>query len=142
MRVGPLAPNPAGISPDPPRGRAAPLRVLHAITPRHVSGAELLVLGWGSTYGTITAAVRRVRAEGKKVASAHLHHLNPWPKNTGDVVRSYPKVLIPEMNTGQLLKLIRAEYLVDAVGYNKVRGLPFRAAELEDAIDGVLRHAR
>jgi len=100
----------------------------------HEEGAELLVLGWGSTYGTITAAVRRVRAEGKKVASAHLHHLNPWPKNTGDVVRSYPKVLIPEMNTGQLLKLIRAEFLVEAEGFNKVQGQPIFAEELANDI--------
>jgi 2-oxoglutarate ferredoxin oxidoreductase subunit alpha len=106
----------------------------------HEEGADLLVLGWGGTYGPIAAAVRRIRKKGGKVAHAHLRHLNPFPRNTGDVLRSYDKVLIPEMNTGQLLKLIRAEYLVDAVGYNKVRGLPFRAAELEDAIDGVLRH--
>jgi 2-oxoglutarate ferredoxin oxidoreductase subunit alpha len=104
----------------------------------HEEGADLLVLGWGGTYGPIAAAVRRIRKKGGKVAQAHLRHLNPFPRNTGDVLRSYDKVLIPEMNTGQLLKLIRAEYLVDAVGYNKVRGLPFRAAELEQAIDGML----
>jgi 2-oxoglutarate/2-oxoacid ferredoxin oxidoreductase subunit alpha len=97
-------------------------------------GAELLVFGWGSTLGTIKAAVRRVRAEGKKVACAHLYHLNPWPKNTGDVVRSYPTLLIPEMNTGQLLKLIRAEFLVDAVGFNKVQGQPIFAEELANEI--------
>jgi 2-oxoglutarate/2-oxoacid ferredoxin oxidoreductase subunit alpha len=100
----------------------------------HEDGAELLVLGWGSTFGTIAAAVRRVRAEGKKVASAHLHHLNPWPTNTGEVVRSYSTVLIPEMNTGQLLKLIRAEFLVDAEGYHKVQGQPIFAEELADEI--------
>jgi len=94
----------------------------------------VLVLGWGSTYGPIGAAVRRVRAEGHKVASAHLHHLSPFPRNTGEVVRRYDRVLIPEMNTGQLLQLIRAEFLVDAVGYNRVRGLPFRSAELAEAI--------
>jgi 2-oxoglutarate ferredoxin oxidoreductase subunit alpha len=104
----------------------------------HEEGADLLVLGWGGTYGPIAAAVRRIRKKGGKVAHAHLRHLNPFPRNTGDVLRSYDKVLIPEMNTGQLLQLIRAEYLVDAVGYNKVRGLPFRAAELESAIDGML----
>jgi 2-oxoglutarate ferredoxin oxidoreductase subunit alpha len=106
----------------------------------HEEGADLLVLGWGGTYGPIAAAVRRIRKKGGKVDHAHLRHLNPFPRNTGDVLRSYDRVLIPEMNTGQLLKLIRAEYLVDAVGYNKVRGLPFRAAELEQAIDGVLAH--
>jgi 2-oxoglutarate/2-oxoacid ferredoxin oxidoreductase subunit alpha len=97
-------------------------------------GAELLVLGWGSTYGTIKAAVRRIRAEGRKVASAHLYHLNPLPKNTGDVVRAYRKVLIPEMNTGQLSKVIRAAYLVDAKTFPKVQGQPIFADELEKAI--------
>jgi 2-oxoglutarate ferredoxin oxidoreductase subunit alpha len=100
----------------------------------HEDGAELLVLGWGSTFGTIKAAVRRIRAEGRKVASAHLHHLNPLPKNTGDVVRAYPKVLIPEMNTGQLSKVIRAAYLVDAKTFSKVQGQPIFADELETAI--------
>ena len=97
-------------------------------------GAELLVLGWGSTYGAIKGAVRRVRLRGKKVAAAHLHHLNPLPSNTGEVVRSYPKVLIPEMNTGQLVKIIRAEFLVDALSYSKVEGLPIFAEELDEAI--------
>src|SRR5205809_727478 len=101
-------------------------------------GASLLVLGWGGTYGPITAAVRRVRKEGKKVAQAHLTHLNPFPRNTGDVLRSYDRVLVPEMNLGQLLKLVRAEFLVDAVGYNRVRGVPLRAAELAEAIEAML----
>jgi 2-oxoglutarate ferredoxin oxidoreductase subunit alpha len=100
----------------------------------HEEGARLLVLGWGGTAGPIGAAVRRVRREGTKVASAHLTHLNPLPRNTGDVLRSYERVLVPEMNLGQLLKLVRAEFLVDAVGYNRVRGLPFTSAELADAI--------
>ena len=100
--------------------------------------ARTLVLGWGSTYGPIGAAVRRVRREGRKVASAHLHHLNPFPRNTGDVVRRYDKVLVPEMNTGQLLQLIRAEFLIDAVGYNRVRGLPFRSSELAEAINALV----
>ena len=82
------------------------------------------MLGWGSTYGPIGAAVRRVRADGHKVARAHLHYLNPFPRNTGEVLRRYDKILVPEMNLGQLLKLVRAEFLVDAVGYNRVRGLP------------------
>ena len=96
--------------------------------------AELLVLGWGSTYGPIGAAVRRVRRSGRKVARAHLHHLNPFPANTGDVLARYPKVLVPEMNLGQLALLVRARYLVDAVSYTKVRGRPLTAAELEEAI--------
>src|SRR5918996_3480944 len=101
-------------------------------------GAELLVLGWGGTYGPIGAAVRRVRTEGKKVAQAHLRYLNPFPRNTGEVLRSYDRVLVPEMNLGQLLKLVRAEFLVDAVGYNRVRGVPLRASELEEAIEAML----
>jgi 2-oxoglutarate ferredoxin oxidoreductase subunit alpha len=101
-------------------------------------GADTLVLGWGSTYGAIGAAARRVRANGRKVATAHLHHLNPFPRNTGEVVRSYEKVLVPEINLGQLRMLLRAGYLVDAIGYNKVRGRPFRAAELEDAITALV----
>src|SRR4051812_7627969 len=100
--------------------------------------ARVLVLGWGSTYGPIGAAVRRVRRDGGKVAQAHLHHLNPFPRNTGEIVRRYEKVLIPEMNLGQLLKLVRAEFLVDAVGYNRVRGVPFKAAELADAIGALV----
>jgi 2-oxoglutarate/2-oxoacid ferredoxin oxidoreductase subunit alpha len=99
-----------------------------------VDGAEMLVLGWGSTYGAIKGAVRRVRLRGEKVDSAHLHHLNPLPRNTGEVVRSYRKVLIPEMNTGQLASIIRAEFLVDAMSYTKVEGLPIFAEELDDVI--------
>ena len=101
-------------------------------------GADLLVLGWGGTYGPITAAVRRVRNEGKKVAQAHLTHLNPFPRNTGEVLRGYQRVLVPEMNLGQLLKLVRAEFLVDAAGYNRVRGVPLRAGELAEAIEALL----
>jgi 2-oxoglutarate ferredoxin oxidoreductase subunit alpha len=104
----------------------------------HQEGAELLVLGWGGTYGPIGAAVRRVREEGGKVSQAHLRYLNPFPRNTGDVLRSYDRVLVPEMNLGQLLKLVRAEFLVDAVGFNRVRGLPFRSDELADAIGGMV----
>ena len=96
--------------------------------------AELLVLGWGSTYGAIRAAVRRVRARGLRVARAHLRHLNPLPGNVGEVLRRYPRVLVPEMNTGQLARLLRAEYLVDCRSYSKVAGQPLFAAELEEAI--------
>ena len=101
-------------------------------------GADLVVLGWGSTWGSIQAAVRRVRAGGKKVAHAHVVHLNPFPSNLGDVLRGYDKVLVPEMNLGQLARLVRAEYLVDAQTLNKVQGIPFRAAEIEDRILEVL----
>jgi 2-oxoglutarate ferredoxin oxidoreductase subunit alpha len=101
-------------------------------------GADTLVLGWGSTYGAIAAAARRVRRVGRKVATAHITHLSPFPQNTGDVLRSYDKVLVPEMNLGQLRMLLRARYLVDVEGYNKVRGRPFRAAELAEAITALV----
>jgi 2-oxoglutarate ferredoxin oxidoreductase subunit alpha len=104
----------------------------------HVEGARLLVLGWGGTYGPITAAVKKVREGGGKVAQAHLRYLNPFPRNLGDALRSYDRVLVPEMNLGQLLKLVRAEFLVDAAGYNRVRGLPFTSAELADAMEAML----
>ena len=97
-------------------------------------GAELLVLGWGSTSGVIGAAARRVRHRGIPVATAHLRHVEPMPTNTGEVVRSFDKVLVPELNTGQLLSLVRDRFLVDAVGHNKVEGLPILAEELEQAI--------
>jgi 2-oxoglutarate ferredoxin oxidoreductase subunit alpha len=100
--------------------------------------ADLLVLGWGGTYGPIAGGVRRVRRKGRQVAQAHLHYLNPFPRNTGDVLRRYERVLIPEMNLGQLLKLVRAEFLVDAVGYNRVRGVPLKTVEIEEAIEAML----
>jgi 2-oxoglutarate ferredoxin oxidoreductase subunit alpha len=96
--------------------------------------AELLVLGWGSTYGTIRAAARRVREGGRKVATAHLVHLNPMPSNTGEVVRRYRRVLIPEVNSGQLALLIRAAHLVDVKAYSKVQGQPIFAEDLENEI--------
>jgi 2-oxoglutarate ferredoxin oxidoreductase subunit alpha len=96
--------------------------------------AEVLVLGWGSTYGAIAAGVRRVRARGYRVAQAHLRHLNPFPANLASVLRTYPKVLVPEMNLGQLVKLIRADFLVDAKALSKMRGKPFQAEEIEAAI--------
>ncbi|MFH8767768.1 2-oxoacid:acceptor oxidoreductase subunit alpha [Streptomyces sp. NPDC085866] len=102
-------------------------------------GAKTLVLGWGSTYGPITAAVRRLRKAGESIAQAHLRHLNPFPRNLGAVVTSYDKVVIPEMNLGQLATLIRAKYLVDAHSHNQVNGMPFKAeqlaAALKEAID-------
>ncbi|MFN8185327.1 MAG: 2-oxoacid:acceptor oxidoreductase subunit alpha [Candidatus Nanopelagicales bacterium] len=100
--------------------------------------AELLVIGWGSTYGPITAGVRRARREGKRVAQAHLRHLNPMPKNTEQVLRSYRKVLVPEMNLGQLALLLRGRYLVDAVSFNQVRGLPFNAPQIQDVVNRML----
>jgi 2-oxoglutarate ferredoxin oxidoreductase subunit alpha len=100
--------------------------------------ARVLVLGWGSTFGSIGAAARRVRNAGLAVATAHLRHLNPFPANLGEVLRSYDKVLVPEINLGQLALLLRGKYLVDVISYNRVRGLPFRAAELADVIKDVI----
>ncbi|KQX66145.1 2-oxoacid:acceptor oxidoreductase subunit alpha [Angustibacter sp. Root456] len=97
-------------------------------------GADVLVLGWGSTFGPISAAVRDVRAAGGRVAQAHLRHLNPFPANTGEVLRAYRQVIVPEMNLGQLSMLLRAKYLVDVTGYNQVRGLPFTTTELAEVI--------
>ena len=100
--------------------------------------AELLILGWGSSLGTITEAARHVRAEGRAVATAHLRHLNPFPANIAEVVRAYRKVLIPEMNMGQLSTLIRARFLIDAQSYTKIQGLPIFAEELEREIARLL----
>ena len=103
--------------------------------------AKVLVLGWGSTYGPIGAGVRRVRKAGYQVAQVHLRHLNPFPSNLGDILKGYDKVLVPEMNLGQLSLLLRAKYLVDAVGYNHVRGLPLKATELAHAIGELVGQA-
>ncbi|MEV6206614.1 2-oxoacid:acceptor oxidoreductase subunit alpha [Kitasatospora sp. NPDC051914] len=100
--------------------------------------ARVLVLGWGSTYGPITAAVRRVRADGGHVAQAHLRHINPFPANLGAVLHGYERVIVPEMNLGQLALLLRAKYLVDAQSYNQVRGLPFKAAQLADVLQAAI----
>jgi 2-oxoglutarate ferredoxin oxidoreductase subunit alpha len=101
-------------------------------------GASVLVLGWGSTYGPIGAAVRRTRRAGSSIAQAHLRHLNPFPANLGEVLARYERVVIPEMNLGQLAQLIRAKYLTDVISVTQVRGMPFRAAELADMLQGVL----
>ncbi len=102
--------------------------------------AQVLVLGWGSTYGPIGAACRALRQRGLSIAQAHLRHLAPMPRNLGDVLRSYDHVVIPEMNLGQLAHVIRARYLVDAIPYNQVRGLPFTAAELETMLEEVVKN--
>ncbi|MBW5487223.1 2-oxoglutarate ferredoxin oxidoreductase subunit alpha, partial [Streptomyces bambusae] len=102
--------------------------------------ARTLVLGWGSTYGPVTAAVRRLRVAGLPVAQAHLRHLNPFPRNLGDVLRRYDKVVVPEMNLGQLATLIRAKYLVDAQSYTQVNGMPFKAAQLAQVIEEAIRN--
>jgi 2-oxoglutarate/2-oxoacid ferredoxin oxidoreductase subunit alpha len=112
--------------------------IANDIVPVEVTGdvhdAEILVIGWGSTWGAISGGVDRVRARGRRVAQAHLTHLNPFPPNLGEVLHSYPRVVCPEMNLGQLSRLLRAEYLVDVRSVNKVKGIPFTAGELERAI--------
>jgi 2-oxoglutarate ferredoxin oxidoreductase subunit alpha len=116
-------------------------RIADTIPDLEVAGpteGDLLVLGWGGTYGAIASAAERARRDGKSVASAHLRYLNPLPKNTGDVLGRFRKVLVPELNTGQLSLLIRARFLVDAIGFNKIAGQPFKIAEIEAKIDEVL----
>lgn len=103
--------------------------------------ASVLVLGWGSTYGPIGAAARALRQRGLTIAQAHLRHLNPFPRNLGEVLARYEKVVVPEMNLGQLAGVIRSRYLVDAIPYNQVRGLPFTAAELETMLEEVVKNA-
>ncbi len=100
--------------------------------------AKVLVLGWGSTFGSIGAAVRRVRQAGGSVAQAHLRHLSPFPANLGEVLTAYDRVLVPEINLGQLALMLRGRYLVDVISYNRVRGLPFRASELVNVIQDVM----
>jgi len=100
--------------------------------------AKVLVVGWGSTYGPIGAACRRVRRAGLSVAQVHLRHLNPLPRDLGEILHRYERVVLPEMNLGQLAMLLRARYLVDVIGYNQVRGLPFRASELAEVFKGVI----
>jgi 2-oxoglutarate ferredoxin oxidoreductase subunit alpha len=102
--------------------------------------AKVLVLGWGSTYGPIGAACRTLRQRGVKIAQAHLRHLAPLPPNTGEVLRRYQRVVVPEMNLGQLSDLLRARFLIDVIGHNKVRGLPFTATELENMLEEVVKN--
>jgi 2-oxoglutarate ferredoxin oxidoreductase subunit alpha len=107
------------------------------VEPQQVNGPEkgdLLVLTWGGTYGACKTAVEACQAEGLKVAHCHLRWVNPFPRNLGEILQNYKKVLIPELNMGQLRTLIRSKYLVDAVGLNKIKGRPFDVAEVEEKI--------
>ena len=103
---------------------------------------RVLVLGWGSTHGSITTAVERLQAKGEPVSSAHLRYLNPFPRNLGEVLSRFEKVVIPELNLGQLRLMVRARYLVDAIGLNKVQGKPFKVAEITDKVEELLRGER
>jgi 2-oxoglutarate ferredoxin oxidoreductase subunit alpha len=118
-----------------------PLEVDDPSGPPGEGKAKVLVIGWGSTYGPIGAGCRRVRKAGYHVAQVHLRHLNPFPKDLGDILRRYDKVLVPEMNLGQLSLLLRGRYLVDAIGYNQVNGMPIKAAVLADAIGALVADA-
>jgi len=115
-------------------GIANDIPLLEVDDPAGVGGAPVLVLGWGSTFGAIAAGVRRVRARGLSVAHAQVVHLNPFPRNLGEVLHAYDKVLVPEANLGQLARLVRADFLVDARSLSKVQGVPFRAAEIEEVV--------
>jgi 2-oxoglutarate ferredoxin oxidoreductase subunit alpha len=104
----------------------------------HGKGDDLLVLGWGSTYGAIRTAVNRANTTGSSVAHVHLRHLNPFPKNLGDVLDRFDHILVPEINTGQLSRLIRAEYGTESIVYNRVMGQPMRARDIEFKIIEIL----
>jgi 2-oxoglutarate ferredoxin oxidoreductase subunit alpha len=120
-------------------------RVAQEIPPTSINGpatGDVLVVGWGGTYGAITAAVEEAQMEGKAVASVHLRYLNPLPPDLGQILRQYRKVLVPEINSGQLVRVLRAEYLVDAVGFNRVRGLPLASQEIYEAITQLLEAKR
>lgn len=102
------------------------------------ANSKLVVLGWGSTYGSIKTAVSELIEEGYDVAHIHLRYINPFQKNLGELLRGFEKILVPEMNSGQLVLLIRAKYLLAAKGYNKIQGLPFTVAELKEKIIEVM----
>ena len=116
-------------------------RIADVIPPVKVFGSpegRVLVVGWGSTYGAITSAVEGMQEQKHPVSSLHLQYLNPLPRNLGEVLSRFDKVLVPELNLGQLLMILRSRYLVDAVGFNRVRGLPFKISELREAIGEML----
>jgi 2-oxoglutarate/2-oxoacid ferredoxin oxidoreductase subunit alpha len=116
-------------------------RAVADVPPVEVMGApagKVLVLGWGSTYGSITSAVEKMQREGKSVSSAHLRHLNPFPRNLGEVLAGFETVIVPEMNLGQLCTMIRAKYLVDAVAFSKVKGRPFQIREIVRKVEEYL----
>ena len=117
-------------------------RVANDIPPTEIFGAqkgEILLLGWGGTYGSIRTAVESCDAEGLPIGHVHLRHLNPFPNDLGDILSRFKKILIPELNSGQLLQLIRSTYLIEAIGLNKVQGQPFHVFELQSKIDEILK---
>jgi len=117
---------------------AAVVQDIPDVVPAGDPSGDLLIVAWGSTYGSVAAAMRTQHGKGRRIGHVHLRHLNPLPKNLGEVLMRYDKVLVPEMNMGQLVMLLRAKYLVDAVGYNKIQGKPFKKSEIEQKIDEML----
>ena len=99
---------------------------------------DLLIVAWGSTYGAITAALKPMRAKGHRIGHVHLRHLNPLPRNLADVMSRYRQILVPEMNLGQLSMILRAKFLIDVKGYNKIQGQPFKQSEIEAKIEEIL----
>jgi len=108
------------------------------VVPEGDQSGDLLIIAWGSTHGPITAALNAQREKGRSIGHVHLRHLNPLPRDLGDVIKRFKKVLVPEMNMGQLLMILRAKYLVDAQGYNKIQGKPFKTSEIENKIEQML----
>jgi 2-oxoglutarate ferredoxin oxidoreductase subunit alpha len=108
------------------------------VVPAGDPSGDLLIVAWGSTHGPITGALKSQREKGRRIGHVHLRHLNPLPKNLGEVIGRYDRVLVPEMNMGQLVMLLRAKYLVDAQGYNKIQGKPFKQSEIEGKIEEIL----
>ena len=111
------------------------------VIPEGDESGDLLIIAWGSTHGPITAALNAQREKGRRIGHVHLRHLNPLPRDLGEVISRYKKVLVPEMNMGQLLMILRAKYLVDAQGYNKIQGKPFKTSEIEQKIEEMLGFA-
>jgi len=128
------------------RLRAAKVnKIAQDIPPTEVLGerrGKVLVVGWGGTYGAITAAVSGLQKAGKPVSAVHLRYLNPLPPDLGDILAGFESVLVPELNMGQLLKVLRAKYLVPATGLNKIKGQPFKISEVEAAVEALLKGGR
>jgi 2-oxoglutarate ferredoxin oxidoreductase subunit alpha len=108
------------------------------VVPAGDAEGDLLIVSWGSTYGSVTAGVKTQRAKGRRIGHVHLRYLNPLPRNLGQVIKRYKHVLVPEMNMGQLVMVLRAKYLVDAQGYNKIQGRPFKQSEIENKIEEII----
>jgi len=128
------------------RARAAKVAgIAREIPPTNIRGPEVgdvLMVGWGSTFGSLSAALDELRAKGRAVAHVHLRYLNPLPADLGGILRRYKRVLVPELNTGQLLKVLRAEYVLDAVGLSKIQGQPFKVSEIVRKVEQLLEEIR